>query len=131
MSQENVAIVLAYQQAWNAGDMDAIRDLLDAETIFRTPEGWPESGPYIGRDAVMRHLFQGREAWDIDEIERVSDLVHATDRVVVRSIWRGAGRGPEARMEWTTIFTVRNGKIREQEFFWDHAEALEAVGLSQ
>ena len=34
-------------------------------------------------------------------------------------------------MEWSTIFTVRRGKIRGQEFFWDHAEALEAVGLSE
>jgi hypothetical protein len=26
---------------------------------------------------------------------------------------------------------VRNGKIRTAEFFWDHAEALEAAGLSE
>jgi ketosteroid isomerase-like protein len=131
MSQENVEIVLAYQQAWNAGDMDAVRNLLDTDSIFRTPEGWPEPGPHVGKEAVMRHLFQGRDTWSSDEIERISDLIHASDRVVVRSIWHGTGQGPESRMEWTTIFTVREGKIREQEFFWDHTEALEAVGLSE
>jgi len=26
---------------------------------------------------------------------------------------------------------VRKGKIVYQEFFWDHAEALEALGLSE
>ena len=131
MSQENVEIVLAYMEAWNAGDMEAIRNLLDKETILRTVEGWPEPGPHIGRDAVMRLLFQVREAWDFDAIEQLGDPLHAADRVVGRSIWRGAGRGPESEMEWTVIFTVRTGKIREQEFFWDHAEALEAVGLSE
>ena len=34
-------------------------------------------------------------------------------------------------MELTTVFTVRKGKIVRMEFFWDHAEALEAVGLSE
>jgi hypothetical protein len=27
--------------------------------------------------------------------------------------------------------TVRRGKIAYHEFFWDHAEALEAAGLSE
>jgi ketosteroid isomerase-like protein len=31
----------------------------------------------------------------------------------------------------TQIITVRKGKIVYQEFYWDHAEALEAVGLSE
>ena len=34
-------------------------------------------------------------------------------------------------MEWTAAYTVRKGKIFLLEFFWDHAEALEAVGLSE
>jgi len=29
------------------------------------------------------------------------------------------------------IFTVRRGKVFGVEFLWDHAEALEAVGLSE
>jgi hypothetical protein len=31
----------------------------------------------------------------------------------------------------TGVYTVRKGKIVFLEFFWDHAEALEAVGLSE
>ena len=34
-------------------------------------------------------------------------------------------------MDVTTIYTVRDGKVREVEFFWDHDEALEAAGLSE
>jgi ketosteroid isomerase-like protein len=33
-------------------------------------------------------------------------------------------------MEWTVVCTVRKGRVSSQEFFWDHAEALEAVGRS-
>ena len=34
-------------------------------------------------------------------------------------------------MEMTGVGTVRKGRIVFVEFFWDHAEALEAVGLSE
>ena len=33
-------------------------------------------------------------------------------------------------VEMTQVITVREGRILYREFFWDHAEALEAVGLS-
>ena len=36
-----------------------------------------------------------------------------------------------SNMEMTSVYTVRKGRIVYQEFFWDHAEALEAVGLSE
>jgi len=44
---------------------------------------------------------------------------------------KSAGHGPETDLEMTQIITVRKGKIIYQEYFWDHAEALEAVGLSE
>ena len=132
MSQENVEIVRAAFEAWNAGDMDAVRETCTTPTSScGRPEGWPEPGPYVGREAVMRQFEQIRETWDADAVEPISDFIDAADRVVVRLIWHGAGYGPESNMEFTVVFTVRKGKIVFQEFFWDHAEALEAVGLSE
>jgi hypothetical protein len=49
----------------------------------------------------------------------------------VRFIWRGTGHGPESSFELTSVNTVRQAKIINIEYFWDHAEALEAVGLSE
>jgi ketosteroid isomerase-like protein len=131
MSQENVEVVKAGFAAWNAGDMDAYRELYDPDVIVRTPEGWPEPGPFVGRHAFMRWCEQLRETWDADALEVVSDFIDAGDRVAVRQIWRGAGHGPEANMEMTNVITVRKGRVVYQEFVWDHAEALEAVGLSE
>ena len=131
MSQENVEVVQAGFRAWKSGDMDAFSELFDPEVIMRTPEGWPEPGPYVGREAVMRQFKQNRETWDADALEPISDFIDAADRVVVRFIWHGAGYGPEADLEMTTVFAVRKGRIVYQEFFWDHAEALETLGLSE
>jgi ketosteroid isomerase-like protein len=131
MSRENVEVVQAANAAWNAGDMDALRELYDPGAIVRAPEGWPEPGPFVGRDAVMRQFEGVRAAFDADSLEPIGDFRHAADRVLVRLIWHGAGQGPDSNIEWTVVWAVRRGRIFEVEFFWDHAEALEAVGLSE
>jgi ketosteroid isomerase-like protein len=111
MSRENVEVVRAAYEAWNGGDMDALRELYDPEIIWRPPEGWPEPGPFVGREAFMRQAEQMRETWDADALELTSDFIHANDRVAVRQMWRGAGHGPDMNMEMTMIYTVRKGKI--------------------
>ena len=131
MSQENVELVRAAFEAWNAGDMDAFSEMYDPDAIVRMLEGWPEPGPFVGREAVMRWWEQVRETWDADTVEPISDFVDAGDRVAVRQVWRGAGHGPDMNMEMTNVFMVRKGRIVYQEFFWDHAEALETLGLSE
>jgi len=131
MTEENVEIVRAGFDLWNAGDMDAYRELLDPEVIWRPTEGWPEPGPYVGRDAVFRQQEQLRETWDGDILEPIGDFIDTDDRVLVRLTWRGTGHGPELNMELTGVFTVRDARICGLEFFQDHAEALEAAGLSE
>src|SRR4029078_7353270 len=131
MSQENVEVVRSVFEAWNTGDMDALRELYDPDAIMRMDENWREQGPYCGRDAVMREFEQLREAWDADTIEAISEFIDAGDRVVVRVAWRGVGRGPEINLEFTIVYTVRNRRIFYQEHFIGHAGALEAVGLSE
>ena len=130
MSQENVEIVRAMFEAYSAGDMDAFRELHDPDVIGRMPEGWPE-GPFMGRDAVMRQFEQIRETFDVPTVEPISDFIDAGDRVVVRVAYHGEGHGPELNLEMTQVITVRNGRILYREFFRNHAEALEAAGLSE
>src|SRR4051812_19324459 len=131
MSQENVETVRAVLAAWNGGDMDALREVYDPDAIMRMDGNWPEPGPYFSRDAVMREFEQVREAWDADAIEVIGDFIDAGDRVVVRVVWRVVGRGPDSNLEFTIVYTIRKGRILYQEHFIGHAEALEAVGLSE
>jgi ketosteroid isomerase-like protein len=129
MSRENVELVRRAYEAWNAGDMDAWSELLAPNVTWRVMPDWPEQGPFIGRDAVLRQVRQLRESWDSDAVVPVGDVIDAGDEVVLRQSWRGVGRGPELNMELTCIYTVREDRFIAFEFFWDHAEALKAVGL--
>jgi ketosteroid isomerase-like protein len=130
MSRENVKTVQAALAAWNAGDMEAVRAMVDPDATLRPPRGWPEPGPYVGREAVMREWAQVRDTWNADTVEPVSDFIDAADQVVVRVIWRTTGHGPEPRIELTIDYTMRNGRIFLIEYFWDHGEALATAGLS-
>jgi ketosteroid isomerase-like protein len=131
MSQENVEVIRATVEAWNARDMNALGALYDPDIVVRYADGWPEgSEPIMGREAVVRQWEQQREPFDSDTLELI-DFIDAGDRVVMRQIWRAEGSGPDLRMEVSSVSTLRKGKTILMEFFWDHAEALEAVGLSE
>jgi ketosteroid isomerase-like protein len=131
MSQENVEIVRAGAEAFIAGDMDALRETLDPDVVIvRGLEGWPEPPPIVGREAVVRQLERSIEPWDAWTLEALS-FTDAGDRVVVRYIAHGKGRGPEVSAEFTVISTMRKGKTLVVEYYWDHAEALEAAGMRE
>jgi ketosteroid isomerase-like protein len=75
----------------------------------------------------MRQWEQQRDGFDADTVELI-EIIDLGDRVVVRFIWRAAGRGPDLNIEVTSVNTLRKGKMILVEFFWDHAEALETLG---
>ncbi len=92
MSEENVEIVRSLFEAWNAGDIDALREMHGPDMILQTVEDWPELGPYVGREAFMHFVEQLRGTWDADAVE-ATGIIEAGDRVVVRFIWHGVGNG--------------------------------------
>ncbi len=79
----------------------------------------------------MRQWQQQRETWDADDLRIVDQSAEVGNRIAVRFVWRGEGHGPESAMEITVVNTMRGGKILGQDYFWDHAEALEILGLSE
>jgi ketosteroid isomerase-like protein len=131
MSQDNIEQMRGGVEMWNAGDWGRFRELFDPDVVMRAPEGWPEPGPFVGRDAVMQEFARLQDAFDHESLEIEGEMRASGDRVIARLIWHVAGRGPEAEMEVTAVWTVRRGLIIGQEYFWDHADALEAAGLSE
>ena len=132
MSQENVELVRSSIETHNAGG-----EWLDfvAEDVEIHPDAsrWPEAKPFRGREEFRRFVadidqdFQERSKQEIKEIFAIGD------RVVARTDWGGKGRasGIDLRSDLTTIFTVRDRKIVKFEYFFDHAQALEAAGLRE
>jgi ketosteroid isomerase-like protein len=76
----------------------------------------------------MRQLEQVRDPFDQDTARFVTGFVTVADHVIVRAAWRMSGHGPEGEIEWTLVYTIRDGLVYELEYIWDHQEALEAAG---
>ena len=136
MSEENVEIVRAAYRAYIAGDREAYLDFF-AEDVEACPDAsrFTEAQPFRGRDEFRRFLAESDEDWEggaisgeIREIFPVGD-----DRVVTLADWGGRGRasGIDLRSSLTSISTVRDGRIVKIEWFFDHAQALETLGLSK
>jgi ketosteroid isomerase-like protein len=131
VSQQNVEIVRRGIEAFNAGDMASRREHLDPDVVMRMAEGFPESGPFVGREAVMRWIMDAREPFDDFILEPTSDIIDVGDRVVVRLRSHATGRGPDVRFEFSEVSTFWDGRIVYIQFFWDHHEAVKAVGLEE
>jgi ketosteroid isomerase-like protein len=132
MSRENVEAVLRVLNAYNAGDLAPMREMYDPAAVMHHLEGWPEAGPSVGRDAVVRSLEGLREAWTTrDSLEVIGEPIDVGNRVMVRAVWHVSGEIPDQRMGFSVIFTFREGKVIAQEYFWSHDEALDAMGLSE
>ncbi len=131
MSQETVEIVRRWIATWNRRDLDAFADLFDVDAEVITDPSWMEPGPFKGR-AVIRRWFEGlAESWDGHDQIVLKELFEVGSQVVARFDWevRGRASGIEAKLDVTGVNLVESGRILRQQYFFDHAEALKALGL--
>jgi hypothetical protein len=104
---------------------DVVESSLQLKVTFEALPGLSDSG-------VPSILLQECGPLDLGvEGEIVGEPLAAGDRVIVRWNWHGTGRGPQSDMEWTVIFSTRNGRIFGVEYFWHYPEALDAAGLQE
>ena len=133
MSQENVEIVRRLYERWATGDFPP--DVFDPDVEHsRIGAETPDmEGRWVGLDAfsnAVREYLQPFSDLCI-EAERIVDL--GGDRVLVLS--RQTARGKQSGVPMTNqlgdVLTLRDGKIVRYDSYWNRAEALEAVGLSE
>ena len=81
-----------------------------------------------------RIRFQQRviDEWDEFRFEP-SELIESGDRLLSIGRMRFTGRssGVPVDTEWVAILTTLDGRVVREQIFLDHAEALEAAGLSE
>jgi SnoaL-like protein len=142
MSQENVEILRVLIEDFLTGTSESDRE----DTLSRGAEGWdPDieldatetpvldiNEVYRGRDAVKRFWREWLAAWETNRFEY--ELVDAGDRVVQLFDLQMRGRStgielPFGKLAW--VYKLRDGLVVHQKLYMSHAEALEAVGISE
>jgi ketosteroid isomerase-like protein len=126
MSQENVEVLWSLNDAYRRSDWAALGASLDADIFIRTDPRWPEQ--CIAALALYRGLWESGGS-DV----RIEEVVDLGDRVLVRVgvNMRGQESGVEVGQPVSELATLREGRIIFIEYFFDHKEALKAVGLEE
>jgi ketosteroid isomerase-like protein len=147
MSQEDVEIVRRLLGPFEQGEFvrlfrdDAISASLTAASA---PFFTSDFECVFVRDDVGRAAYSGldglRAAW-LDwllpwesyhaEIEDVIDAGEGRVLVLTRDYARPKGADHEVKFIGAPVWTVREGKVARIEFYWNRAEGLAAVGLSE
>jgi ketosteroid isomerase-like protein len=129
VSRENVEVVLRRFEAQRDGRPPP--DDLHPDIVLVTDWRWPEAGEYQGIEEVNRFLRRYYDDWRRTSFDWDEPMVVA-DRVLVRFRMGVTGRssGVDVVNEASGVYTIRDGRIARIEYFLDHAEALEAAGLS-
>ena len=135
MSQQNLEVVRRAIDAMVRGDVDAYLGLIAADAeICPDASVFPEPKPLVGPEEFRRFLAEIDEGWEGGaRLSEIREIFPVGDRVVVRAEWGGRGQasGIDLQSSLTAIYTLSDGQITKIEFFFDHARALEAAGLSE
>jgi ketosteroid isomerase-like protein len=133
MSQENVEIIRRGYEAFAEGGVDFA--LLDPEIEWHGPHEFPDlAGPYHGHDGVRRYMETLSEVFDDYRMVPEEFIDAGADQVLVFSREGGSGKGSGAAVQTHPtghLWTIRDGKAVHMQSYWERAEALEAVSLSE
>ena len=137
MSQENVEIVRAAFEAWNAGELQ-LQDVLShfhPQLVYHPRADEPDPSPHVGRDAYERLVYGFVDSFSEVTFE-VLELIDAGDHViastVLHAVLRGQGRASAGVSDtYVFVYKLRDGLIVEGWEYRTKQEALEAVGLPE
>jgi ketosteroid isomerase-like protein len=133
VSQENVESYRRAIDAFNRRDPDGIMEFATADVEWIPAMGSIDSGgSFQGRAGVEAYLDSLREAWDELEIcpDEFRDVGDST-LMLGRLQGRGSGSGVTVDAQIGGVSDWREGKVWRIRTFYDHAEALKAVGLGE
>jgi ketosteroid isomerase-like protein len=118
MSQKNVEVVLEGVRLFEASDLDGVERLWHPDGLITGPDGWPEPGPFAGRDAVIGQFRRLAADWGE---QRVSDLRVVADRngwVVLTYRWdvEGEKSGAATAATFAAAYRVEGGADERSAF---------------
>ncbi len=126
-------IVRGVYARWGEGDFRASLDVLDPLVLMVQPPSFAEAGMYLGVEELVKFMRGFLESWSHMTIE-AEDITEADGGTVVANVRQsGVGSGSRAKTDfrYSQVWSFRGGKVIRLENFREHAEALEAAGLSE
>ena len=131
MSEANVEIVREGIRRFEASKFDEVASLWHPDAWITGPEGWPERGPFEGREAVLGQFKRLAADWGEHKVSDIEVVAEEAGWVVLTFRWEveGGKSGAATAADLAAAYRVVDSLIREAHFRWTGEEALEAAGL--
>jgi ketosteroid isomerase-like protein len=131
MSQENVQVARSAIDAWNAGDIEALAELFDADAEFRPFRSQLEGTSYVGPPGVHQFARDAAEEWDFLRIDAAEYREVEDEQVLILGHMEGRGRasGMDLRVPAAWVMRFKSARLVALRAYSKYEDALEAVGL--
>jgi ketosteroid isomerase-like protein len=124
-------------EAYNRRDLEAVAIAYDPELEYYPYREFVEAALaepcYHGRAGYRSYIEATEEVWGADVRMEPTELIDMGDRLVLLADMpmRAQASGIPLAQTYAGVSTIRDGRVIRQDDYLNHAEALEAVGLSQ
>ena len=131
MSQENMETVRAAFEAFAGQDSEAFVSCFHQDVELLLPRNVLEGGSYRGHEGVARAFADAFRTWEGFRFD-IQDMKAVGDRIVALGRTTAVGKGDAPAIDYQTAYLCKMdaGKIVYLRPYQSHAEALEAVGMS-
>ena len=130
MSRDTVETVRLGYEAWNRGDLDALRSIYAADVRAEAGELWPASGEVAGAEEIIGAFASILATFEHCELVP-EEYIERGEVVVVPTVWQGTLVGSESLIKERVIavYTLRDGRICRIAYFQNLDEAMERALL--
>ncbi|MEA2451233.1 MAG: SnoaL-like domain [Thermoleophilaceae bacterium] len=132
MAGRNIDVVRAGYEAWNRGDLDAVREIYAPDVTASAGALWPAAGEVSGADAIIQAFASIFSAFERSELVAEEYIEHG-ESVVVPTLWRGTLAGSEGTIEQrlVAVYTLRDGRVVHIGYHGGMAEALGSIEVAR
>jgi ketosteroid isomerase-like protein len=130
MANPNVQRVYETLVAYQQGDEERLRELIDPEGEIYGAPGIVNAGTYYGYEGFRQWVSQWEEAWEEISYE-LGELIEVDGSVLVAPVHivgRGAASGLETDMTFGWLYQWEDGKMIRYQVHPSVEEAVDAAG---
>jgi ketosteroid isomerase-like protein len=121
--------MLAALGAYQQGDDETLRSLMDPEIEIYAEPGMINAGTYSGYDGYRQWAAQWEEAWEEISYEAL-EFIDVGDTLLaarIRVVGRGAGSGLEIDREFGYLYELKDGRGTRFHVYVNFDAAVEAA----
>jgi ketosteroid isomerase-like protein len=124
-------------EAYNRRDLDAVVIGWHSEFEYHPGREWVEAGLveacYRGLEGYRKYVAGVDEVWGGENYLKPVELIDLGERIVVLADgrMRAQASGVPLTEAFASVSTLKDGRVIHLQEYYDHAEALEAVGLKE